>query len=98
VRGSTGDVGRLVVEGGGACSGSGEGGGMVGTGADAGEVGAEADVGDDGRKPRRSRRPAYALRTRSREASPAVGVGLNGRLWLCPELWLRPWLWSCPCA
>jgi hypothetical protein len=82
VRGSTGDVGRLVVVGGGACSGSGEGGGMAGTG----EVGADADVGDDGRKPRRSRRPAHALRTRSREASPAVGVGLSGRLWLCPEL------------
>jgi hypothetical protein len=98
VRGSTGDVGRLalVVVGGGACSGSGEGGGMAGAG-DVG-AGADADVGDDGRKPRRSRRPAHALRTRSRDASPAVGVGLNGRLWLCPELWLRPWLWPCACA
>lgn len=91
MRGSTGDVGRLALVAvvvGGATSGSGEG-GMIGT---TGEVGAEVDVGDDGRKPRRSRKPAHALRTRSREASPAVGVGLSGRLWVCVELWLRPWL------
>ncbi len=73
VRGSTGVVGLVALR-----AGSGSGDGDMG----GGEIGAGADVGDDGRKPRRSRRPAHALRTRSREASPAVGVGLSGRF--CP--------------
>jgi hypothetical protein len=81
VRGSTGVVGLLGLRAAGSGSGDED---MAGSG----ELG--EDVGDDGRKPRRSRRPAHALRTRSREASPAVGVGLNGRLWPCPGLWFRP--------
>jgi len=69
VRGSTGVTGLAL----GAGSGSGGGGDTA-----AGDTGVA--VGEEGRKPRRSRKPVHALRMRSREARPAVGVGESGRL------------------